>query len=284
MEAPPSWADPSAPAIVAPSGVVGAGQNIPTAEDIANQHEQALFSDATYSTLDEPVRETILRDVRAVYHKLKLVLQPMDSKVPYSSPYEMVSGSDAGAPNDGTTSTNTSTSPTDSPQQQQQQQQQQSDTELSARDRQMINTLKDWDLWGPLVLCLALSVLLCFKAPTNQSATVFAAVFCIVWVGSAIVTLNAQLLGGTISFFQSVCVLGYSLFPLVIAALVIGILKLVHIRWMWLDLIFVLLGFLWSIRVSAVFIGIYIKRDRRFLALYPVFFYNIFLSWLILLF
>jgi len=30
----------------------------------------------------------------------------------------------------------------------------------------------------------------------------------IVWVGSLIVTLNTKLVGGNISFFQSVCVLG----------------------------------------------------------------------------
>jgi hypothetical protein len=36
----------------------------------------------------------------------------------------------------------------------------------------------------------------------------FAEVFVIVWLGSLVVTLNTKLLGGHISFFQSVCVLG----------------------------------------------------------------------------
>ena len=36
----------------------------------------------------------------------------------------------------------------------------------------------------------------------------FAEVFVIVWLGSMVVTLNTKLLGGHISFFQSVCVLG----------------------------------------------------------------------------
>jgi hypothetical protein len=48
---------------------------------------------------------------------------------------------------------------------------------------------------------------------------VFAAVFVIVWFGAAAVTVNAQLLGGTISFFQSVCILGYCVFPLTLSAL-----------------------------------------------------------------
>jgi protein YIPF6 len=61
---------------------------------------------------------------------------------------------------------------------------------------------------------LSLAVILSFKAPTNQASLVFAAVFCLVWFGSTVVTINAQLLGGSISFFQSLCVLGYSIFPL----------------------------------------------------------------------
>jgi hypothetical protein len=54
---------------------------------------------------------------------------------------------------------------------------------------------------------------------------VFSAVFLAVWAGAAIVTLNAQLLGGTISFFQSVCVLGYCVFPIAIAAAVTTLLR-----------------------------------------------------------
>merc|ERR1712095_89116 len=45
----------------------------------------------------------------------------------------------------------------------------------------------------------------------------FAEVFVIVWVGAMIVTLNTKLLGGSISFFQFVCVLGYCLLPLVLS-------------------------------------------------------------------
>lgn len=79
--------------------------------------------------------------------------------------------------------------------------------------------LRDWDLWGPLLLCLVLGLSLSFSATNDQSALVFATVFVLVWCGSAIVTLNAALLGGNISFFQSVCVLGYCIAPLVISSL-----------------------------------------------------------------
>lgn len=75
------------------------------------------------------------------------------------------------------------------------------------------------DLWGPLLVCLLLSTLLSVTAPGDSASMVFAAVFVIVWFGAAAVTLNAQLLGGTISFFQSVCILGYCVFPLTLSAL-----------------------------------------------------------------
>jgi len=230
-EGPPSWANPSPP------------------EPTVEQHEEELFR--PYSTLDEPVMETIMRDVRAVGSKLKVVMMPLDRS---TMSYAAVSQTDNSA------------------------------VELSENDRRVLDQLKDWDLWGPLVLCLSLAVILSFKAPTDQASLVFAAVFCAVWVGGTVVTINAQLLGGTISFFQSLCVLGYSIFPLTLAALVIGILKIFVSTWIWLDMIFVIVGFVWATRASSIFISLYIKPERRFLALYPVFFFYVFLSWMILLF
>jgi protein YIPF6 len=38
------------------------------------------------------------------------------------------------------------------------------------------------------------------------------------WVGAGVVTVNGQLLGGRLSFFQSVCLLGYCVFPILISA------------------------------------------------------------------
>merc|ERR550532_2496667 len=90
---------------------------------------------------------------------------------------------------------------------------------MKPSENEATHRLKDWDLWGPLMLCLALGMILAAEAPTSDQASyAFADVFVIVWVGSAVVTLNALLLQGKVSFFQTVCVLGYCLFPLVVAA------------------------------------------------------------------
>lgn len=87
--------------------------------------------------------------------------------------------------------------------------------------------LKDWDLWGPLVLCTFLATCLQSSAGNQyEDGPEFAQVFVIVWIGAAIVTLNSKLLGGNLSFFQSVCVLGYCLTPIAVALLVCRVILL----------------------------------------------------------
>jgi protein YIPF6 len=77
--------------------------------------------------------------------------------------------------------------------------------------------LRDWDLWGPLFICMSLAVMLSLKAH-EEASLVFSVIFVIMWVGAAVVTINGQLLGGRLSFFQSVCLLGYCVFPILISA------------------------------------------------------------------
>ena len=180
------------------------------------------------TTLDEPVSETIRRDLREVGAKLKLVLLPRASQ------------------------------------------------------HGVLDRLKEWDLWGPLAVCLTLSIALSAGAPESQRALVFAAVFVVVWAGAAIVTLNAQLLGGRISFFQSVCVLGYSIFPLDCGAFACLLLHALT-RSFLLRLAVVGTCFAWSTRVSVVFFSEIIEAKRRALAIYPVFGFYAFLAWLILI-
>lgn len=79
--------------------------------------------------------------------------------------------------------------------------------------------LRDWDLWGPLFICMSLAVMLSIEAH-EEASLVFSVIFVIMWVGSAVVTINGQLLGGRLSFFQSVCLLGYCVFPILVSAVV----------------------------------------------------------------
>merc|ERR1712071_636701 len=129
-------------------GDVSGNMNIPSINRPANGEGVPEFN-----TLDEPIRQTIVRDLKAVGDKFIHVLYP----------------------------------------------------------RQTTNLLTEWDLWGPLILCTFMALLLqeSYSAgnTSHDGGPEFAEVFVIVWVGAMVVTVNTKLLGGTISFFQSVCVL-----------------------------------------------------------------------------
>ncbi|KAI9018791.1 Yip1 domain-containing protein [Phycomyces nitens] len=141
------------------------------------------------------------------------------------------------------------------------------------------NVLRDWDLWGPLILCLALAITLSGKAPHDQAVPIFTGVFTIVWIGAAVVTLNAKLLGGAVSFFQSVCVIGYCLFPLVLASVISIFVKLV-----WVRIPMALVTFAWSTYASVGFLSesqVHLN-NRRALAVYPLCLFYFSISWLVL--
>ena len=116
-------------------------------------------------------------------------------------------------------------------------------------------------------------------AADNDSTVVFGIVFVVVWIGSAVVTVNAQLLGGTVSFFHSVCLLGYCLFPLNIAALIVAFIGDISI---YLNLLIVILAFAWSTISSIGFMSGLVPSTRKALAEYPVLLFYLFLSWFIL--
>jgi len=144
--------------------------------------------------------------------------------------------------------------------------------------------LRNWDLWGPLCICLALAVMLSMSAPASQAAVVFCIVFGIVWLGAAVVTLNAQLLDGNLSFFQSVCMLGYCVSPLAAAGFVCEFISWAFAGWA-LDLLLraavLSVGFGWATRASVAFLSEALPPRRRMLAVYPVLLFYLAIAWLI---
>lgn len=119
------------------------------------------------------------------------------------------------------------------------------------------------------------------SSSSGEGSLVFETVFLIVWLGSGVVAVNGKLLGGNISFFQSVCVVGYCLFPLNLAALLLlctesflpGLLRFAIVA----------LAFGWSTYASMGFIHAMVPENKRLLAAYPVCLFFLFLSWFILL-
>lgn len=124
------------------------------------------------------------------------------------------------------------------------------------------------------------------RAKGEQSSLVFSGVFTIVWIGEAVVTLQIKLLGGNMyvlstvslvegltditahsSFFQSVCIIGYTLFPLVIAALLsaFGLPTIARI-----PVYLVLIA--WSLAAGiSILGGSGVLKNRVGIAVYPLF-------------
>jgi hypothetical protein len=135
--------------------------------------------------------------------------------------------------------------------------------------------LRDWDLWGPLLLCLILALTMGSQAQDAQSGLVFAAVFVIVWLGSGVVTLNAEFLGAKVSFFQTVCVMGYCLAPMVLGALIntfVGV--------FWVNFLISSGAFLWSTWASLRFFRGTVSPARESLVVFPLSLFYFFLAWM----
>ena len=80
--------------------------------------------------------------------------------------------------------------------------------------------LRQWDLWGPLAICILLCVTISVGRDGTSTDTSFISVFAIVWFGGIIITFNAQFLGAKIGICQSICLLGYCVFPILIGAII----------------------------------------------------------------
>ncbi|KAG6127390.1 hypothetical protein E4U22_004917 [Claviceps purpurea] len=173
---------------------------------------------APQNTIDETVWETLRRDLLAVWAKLREVLYPryllggtmFDSQSGLRGAYSNLRGAGINGTREELTGLANRVM----------------DAEALLQSN-MSSGLRDWDLWGPLIFCLLLSLLLSIAARTEQKDTVFSGVFAMIWLGEAVVTLQIKLLGGNISFAQSVCIIGYTLFPLVIA----GLLSALGLHW-----------------------------------------------------
>jgi len=138
------------------------------------------------------------------------------------------------------------------------------------------HALRDWDLWGPLIMCLFLSVVLAITSSEGQTTIIFTGVFSIITFGAAAATANFMLLGGTVGFFPSVCAVGYCLVPLCVSSFVSAIVSFIMVK-----LIIVPLGLWWSVSSVSRFFAGQIPENRRIIGIYPFALLYAILSWMI---
>ena len=137
------------------------------------------------------------------------------------------------------------------------------------------NELRDWDLWGPLLLCCILAMILGGAASSDQSGVVFSSVFVLIWLGSALVTINAKFLGGNVSFFQTVCVMGYCIAPMVGASIIAVIFKNFVV-----SLLLAIIAWIWATYASLRFFRGTVKPEREGLVVFPICLFYFFISWM----
>lgn len=135
---------------------------------------------------------------------------------------------------------------------------------------------RDWDFWGPLVFCLLLGLFLSIGRKDEHTGIIFILIFVIVWVGGLIISLNAQFLGTTLTIFQCICILGYCMFAIVISGFLNCCMMALP---MWVHLIVAILGFGYSSYSSFVFVGMMVPQQKKWLVVYPIFLFYLFLAW-----
>ncbi|KAI1394052.1 Yip1-domain-containing protein [Hypoxylon trugodes] len=214
---------------------------------------------APQNTIDESVWDTLRRDLLAVWSKMREVLYPrylfggtmFESADGLRGAYANLRGAGISGAREELTSLAGRVM----------------DPESLLNQNNMTPGLRDWDMWGPLIFCLLLALLLSLRAKDDQRDVVFSGVFAIVWIGEAVVTLQIKLLGGNISFAQSVCIIGYTLFPLVIASLM-SALRLPTIPRIPVYLVLVA----WSLAAGVSILGgSGVVKNRVGIAVYPLF-------------
>ena len=196
--------------------------NIPNSKDENLNQNISIATDNEYiskSTLDEPIKTTLKRDLLIIATKVKYVIIPKMTE-------------------------------------------------------RKIEELYNWDLWGPLIFCFLYSIALS-TGNNNSETSIFVLVFTIFWIGGFIITFNEKFLGAQIGICQVLSLLGYGMFPTTVAGVVIGFCKITNI---FVKLVFVLVGLVWSVVASVGFFSNLVEPDKKLLAVFPVFLFLFSLS------
>ena len=137
------------------------------------------------------------------------------------------------------------------------------------------NHIRQWDLWGPLLLNIILACTLALN--TKDKGQITSLIFIIFWMGGVAIYLNNYFLEVKASIFQIFCLLGYCLFPLNLAAIIVTI---IH----WNDIFrFIIVGItcFWSVYSSSDYLKAITTQDKRYLVLYPCILFYLYISWFI---
>jgi hypothetical protein len=121
---------------------------------------------------------------------------------------------------------------------------------------------------------------------TQDKGRSFGILFLIMWGGALVVTINTKLLGGHISFCQCICVLGYCVFPILLAAISIYLIKGIGIHYLLIKIIISGVALIWSTfsnehcNIGSIsFMNVLIDDSKKYIATFPIFLFYLFIDW-----
>ncbi|XP_053208914.1 protein YIPF6-like [Panonychus citri] len=164
--------------------------------------------------------------------------------------------------------------------------------------------LRDWDLWGPLLLCTFMALFLHHYSHDDddhmkKSGPQLSELFGLIWFGSYIVSINFKMLAvspnprrrisntKTIcpSIFQLLCVFGYCLSPPCVGLLFLNIFKFIFDS----DTLFIIklaigstICFAWPTLSCYKILSQFQDKDKITLAFYPIALFYFVVSWIII--
>lgn len=137
--------------------------------------------------------------------------------------------------------------------------------------------------WCVSYLLFSLTVPIYFILDSNTFMLLIFAVF----LGAIVVTFNIKVLGGKISYFQSVSILGYCICPIFIALIIVSILKFLQITNPIIRLVLIIVSTIWSILgiyiyyiilAARSFIGVNLPDHKKLVGLYPIIIFYSFIA------
>ncbi|VWU49338.1 protein YIPF6, putative [Hepatocystis sp. ex Piliocolobus tephrosceles] len=173
-------------------------------------------------TMDEPVKDTVIRDVKSIYKKIQhICFHKHDNN------------------ND---------------------------------------IIKKWDMWGFLIIYMSLAVIIFLDKEIQDNKKTFAHFSIIFIIGNLLVSLNLSLLNINIYFFQTLCTVSYSLFPMVFSAFVNLFVSSRMIRFL-----FFIMSTTWSSYNCILVLGKFIKSNKLLISILPICLLQFFLTTLLLI-
>ena len=142
--------------------------------------------------------------------------------------------------------------------------------------------LRDWDLWGPLIFSMVISIFISMSSSAEKDDdAVFGTVYLTLFGGAALVGLNTYLVSQFSSTFLMMSIMGYCLFPFVLAS-AIGFFFRRIIGFIGMSIICAG-AYLWAVVSARAFFGDQVKQERRNMVVYPVALYYLFFAFYVLL-